>query len=924
MLSPIPEQQMHRIRWVLTCGWLLLIASLFYDPFSAWITAPDQLWSPVRIKPEECIPVQNVCLDLQPYALGAPIFWGVIVPSGIFILLVFGHELWRRICPLSFLSQIPRALEMQRQIKREDSKSGKVRYEIPKVKKDSWLGKNYFYLQFGLLFIGLCFRILFINGNSIALGLWLVLTIASAITVGYLYGGKTWCNYFCPMAPVQRVFSEPGGLLSSKAHMSETPITQSMCRTIVDGKEQSACVACQNTCIDIDSERSYWDGIEKPESKILYYCYLGLLVGYFFYYYLYSGSWDYYFSGAWAMEANSFQTLMSPGFYVYGQTIPIPKLAAVPLTLAIFTGGGYVLGNLSERIYRSFLRLYKQKIANVLIKHHIFSVCTFIAFNTFFIFGGRPFIRLLPNFFQELFDVIVVLLSTLWLYRTLKRYPELYAREGLAGRFRKQLMKMNFPLEQYFVGRDIEDLNPHEVYVLAKVLPGFTKQKRYEAYKGILKESLEEGYTNSSSSLELLRQLRIELDISDTDHRSLLEELGVKDPQLLDPSRQRNLENLVRISGYRKALERLVHLQEMDTTTVQEVGKSFGITVAEEAEILQGFDRESSTKQKSYFYLDRLRNLIHSHHSLNQAFLIDRKDIASVLLDLVRRKKQMLVVAILEAIAILGIEEGREIARMLGSFSPLVLQDILSSPDSEWEQRIDPSLMMLIQQPETDPTCSVSIALSEVIDTLTTLLKEQNPLIQAASLFLLQKLDYTLSHSSAMEIESNHPLVQEMVKLITKSNKSAPLPSFPTLERVVYLYNSDFFQSFEIEILIELANRAYVKTFNQDEHISEAGDTCRELLLLIEGDVEIRMLRADKIEVVSNLQLGKVLDELEVLTHTNLTGTITAKSTPTRVLAIPVDTFDDLIDRDRNLAIKVIELESIRLKALLEVKRSTF
>ncbi|MDB9342069.1 cyclic nucleotide-binding protein, partial [Nodularia spumigena CS-588/06] len=107
MFSHIPERAMHNIRWVLTCGWLLLIASLFYDPISPFFTAPEQTWSPFRIRPEECIAIQNNCLELKPYALGAPIFWGIIVPSGIFILLVFGHELWRRICPLSFLSQIP-------------------------------------------------------------------------------------------------------------------------------------------------------------------------------------------------------------------------------------------------------------------------------------------------------------------------------------------------------------------------------------------------------------------------------------------------------------------------------------------------------------------------------------------------------------------------------------------------------------------------------------------------------------------------------------------------------------------------------------------------------------------------------------------------------------------------------------------------
>lgn len=918
MFSRISEQQMHRVRWVLTCAWLLLIASLFYDPVSPLITAPNQYWSPFRIKPEDCIPVQNVCLDLQPYPLGAPIFWGMVVPSAIFILLVFGHELWRRICPLSFLSQIPRSLGWQRQIKRTDSKTGKVRYEIPKVKKDSWLGKNYFYLQFGLLFVGLCCRILFINGNAISLGVWLLGTIVAAITVGFLYGGKTWCNYFCPMAPVQKIYAEPGGLLVSKAHMSDIPITQSMCRTITDGKEQSACVACQNPCIDIDSERSYWDGLEKPESKFLYYCYLGLVVGYFFYYYLYAGNWDYYFSGAWAMEGNSIQKLLSAGFYLYGQAIPIPKLIAVPVTLMLFTGLGYLLGDLSERIYRSYLHFYKQKAPLILIRHHLFSVCTFIAFNLFFIFGGRPFIRLLPHFFQETIDVVVVLLSTLWLYRNIRRDPELYAKEGLAGRFRKQLIKMNFPLEQYFTGKDIEELNPHEVYVLVKVLPGFTKQKRYEAYKGVLREALEEGYTNSSSSLEVLRHLRTELDVSDTEHRNLLEELGVEDPQLLDPSRQRNLENLVRISGYRKAMERLMYLQNLDVITAsQKVAKTYIITPAEEREIMQDFDQEASLKQKSYFYLDRLQKLIRFYHSLNQSVLLDQRAVVSLLLEAIRRKKQMLVLAILDAIATLSIEEASGIARTLGGFSSTVLEDILDDDHSEWYQRLDAMLITILKKSGQDTACSVTIEISEIVDTLTTLLQEQNPLIQSASLYLFQKLDFPLSRSLAVNVNNEHPLVEETIKLIAKSDRAAPLADFPILERVVYLFNSDFFHSLDNEILIELGDRAYVKSFQEEEHISEAGDTCRELLLLIEGSVEIRVKRADQTEIVSNLLPGKVLDELEVLTHTNQTGTITAKASPTRVLAIPVDTFDDLMDRDRNLAIKVLELESLRIKGLL-------
>ena len=139
MFAQLPERQMHWTRWVLTIGWLLVIASLFYDPWTAAFTKPDHPWSPLRLS-DACVQVQGQCLAEQPYPLGATLFWGAIVPSGILILLIFGHEVWRRICPLSFLSQIPRALGWQRQFKRENATTGKVRYELAKVKSDSWLG----------------------------------------------------------------------------------------------------------------------------------------------------------------------------------------------------------------------------------------------------------------------------------------------------------------------------------------------------------------------------------------------------------------------------------------------------------------------------------------------------------------------------------------------------------------------------------------------------------------------------------------------------------------------------------------------------------------------------------------------------------------------------------------------------------------
>jgi hypothetical protein len=94
---------------------------------------------------------------------------------------------------------------------------------------------------------------------------------------------------------------------------------------------------------------------------------------------------------------------------------------------------------------------------------------------------------------QYLFTVVITALSTLWLYRTWQRNPNLYSREGLTSRLRKQLAKLNLDIGRFLEGRSLDDLTVDEVYVLAKILPGFSKEKRLQVYKGVLQEAIEQG-----------------------------------------------------------------------------------------------------------------------------------------------------------------------------------------------------------------------------------------------------------------------------------------------------------------------------------------------------------------------------------------------------------------------------------------------
>ncbi|NJK50644.1 hypothetical protein HC931_23250 [Candidatus Gracilibacteria bacterium] len=543
MLSKVSEKRMHQIRWVLTVGWLILIFSLFYDPISSVLTEPNNLSSPVRLRPEifldpeKCVKVQGECLSEQAYSLGARLWWAVIVPIAIFILLVFGHEFWRRICPLSFLSQIPRALGLQRKRKVVDSLTGRTRYELVTIGENSWLGRNHLFLQFGLFVLGLIARILFVNSDRTALGIFLVFTILSAIFVGYLYAGKSWCNYFCPMAPVQMVYNGPRGLFGSQAHQQQKPsVTQSMCRFIDStGQEKSACVACKAPCIDIDAEKTYWEELKKPGRKLVQYGYLGMVYAFYFYYFLYAGNWDYYFSGAWTHEESQLATVFSPGFYLFDRAIPIPKLFAVPLTFAFFVGFAYLIGVKLEKAYRFYRHRKDRRVSSQQAQHVIFTLCTVVSFWIFFSFGARPNLNLIPTSVLLGFNGLIVLVSSLWLYQTLGRTSEQYSRESLATSLQKQLKKLDIDFSHFLEGRSLEDLNPDELYALAKVLPGFTHQNRLQIYTGVLKDALEQRSVTPIGSLTVFQALREELGIRDREHQEIIDKLCLDNSDLIAP-----------------------------------------------------------------------------------------------------------------------------------------------------------------------------------------------------------------------------------------------------------------------------------------------------------------------------------------------------------------------------------------------------
>lgn len=543
MLSKTSEKTMHRVRWVLTLGWLLLIASLYFDPVTKFFLDSSTTWSPFRLDPSsyldptKCPKIQGQCVVQDPRYMSAMIWWTIIVPAAILILISVGHEFWRRICPLSFISQIPRALGIQRKRKVVDV-AGNVRWEVVTIGDNSWLGRNRLYVQFGLFLAGLSARLLFVNADRTVLGLFLLGTMLCAVLVGYLYAGKSWCNYFCPMAPVQLVYTGPRSLLGSEAHLKPKPaITQSMCRTVdpQTGQELGACVACKSHCIDIDAEDSYWAGLNDRGRDVVAYGYLGAVIAFYFYYWLYSGDWSYYFSGAWTREQGQMTHLFDPGFYFNGLAIPIPKLFAAPLTFVVFVAVFVGIGRLAEKGWCNFQSVQGRPVSSEQARHFMFTVFTAVSFWTFFTFGARPWVnRLHPVLFYG-FNALIAALGFAWLLRTLHRSHAQYERERMATSLRKQLRKILDP--SMLEGRSLEDLSPNEVYTLVKaldkLLPEMSKQSRLQAYIGVVQDLLSQQVVSELNSLKFFSKLRQDLDLKDSDHFEAMESIALTQPSLL-------------------------------------------------------------------------------------------------------------------------------------------------------------------------------------------------------------------------------------------------------------------------------------------------------------------------------------------------------------------------------------------------------
>lgn len=329
---------------------------------------------------------------------GLSIFWESIVPAVLASLVLLSHDKWRLVCPLASASMFAGRMKISRFGRGQ-------RLQTQKVKTKSWLGKNHIYLQLTLLTVGLALRVTLFNHSPYALGVLILLTLSAAIAVGFLYSGRTWCHYFCPMGPVEAVLTGHRSIFGSNAHTDPPSVlSQSACRlTDESGQLKPACTGCKAHCIDKDAEKSFWNNLSNNTSlRVFWLSYPGLVVAY----------------GCLSSVMDTLDATREP-------SLKVIVLAALAGSAAL----SYSAFSLLSKIIRDkLLSLGHGEDAWILSDQRTRMLASFSAINIYF-FYSDPTRYVAGELGADLVKALVLWASSMWLYRGWNRRQEHYKLE---------------------------------------------------------------------------------------------------------------------------------------------------------------------------------------------------------------------------------------------------------------------------------------------------------------------------------------------------------------------------------------------------------------------------------------------------------------------------------------------------------------
>ncbi|HKS30139.1 MAG TPA: cyclic nucleotide-binding domain-containing protein [Pyrinomonadaceae bacterium] len=818
---------------------------------------------------------------MQPYA--GRIVWTMVVAALPLFIVLVGYHRWRRICPLAFFSQIP------------------VRLRRPGVKKASaWLEANYYYVAFVIFFVSLWIRLIATNGDGHAIAAFFVLIAMAALIFGAFYTGKTWCNYICPLSFIEKIYTEPHGLRETQ---------NSQC---------AKCTACKKLCPDINEENGYWKEIASNPKRFVYFAFPGVVFGFYFYYYLQSGTWSYYFgspSGVrWVNEPMMLHWAFLPGHNAETAGfffLPVvPRALASILTLAVCGLVTYFLLRLAERYVGAWLKHRDAETDDGRVRHVMFSVAAFLAFITFYSFAGAPTLWKAPWVVPQLFVITVVLTATLFLARRLRRTQKGFAEETLAKNIIKRWEWTDITppkdLREAFIIHTIK--TKESAKGSAQVL---------EIYKDAVREAVANGFV-TREEVQLLESLRSQLQIKKSDHDKVMEALAEEERAMFaDPSKQISAEKRLQLETYEHALRS--YLEGVfasdgapDDRLITQLRSEYRVTRDEHAavldEILGGSQGIAARLAEEISSIERAAKTI-------QALELQPTPTHDFLMALLRRRRVRALDRLMRGLSFtLNEEEGQAMRAALLSSDDTTRKSVIESLGASVAPVIAERLSTAYRE-----TAAHEASLPTLTDMLIARTGSIDPYVRAVALYALGERG--AAHADLLDWLSadEHEVVRETAEHLKAraaigEGEGHSHAGLITIEKMIALRSAPIFFTIAPEGLAELARACREDEYAPAEDLCLEGEPGNEVFILLAGDVQVLKRDGTGERVVATEKAGGFIGEMAVLDPAPRSATLRAGSEGVRVLRLDGTAFRNALNNDPTIASSVIRTLAQRLR----------
>ena len=811
-------------------------------------------------------------------ALAGRVVWTMLVAALPLFIVLAGYHRWRRICPLAFFAQVPARLR----------KPGKR-------KASGWLEANYYFVVCAVFICCLWIRLIATNGDGKAITVFFIALSLAALICGAIYTGKSWCNHFCPVSFVEKIYTEPHGLRRTENSQCEK------------------CSACKQFCPDINQENGYWKEIGLRSKRVVYFAFPGLVFGFYFYYYLQAGTWDYYFGGSWTNEPGLIRHAFLPGSDAASAGLfflpAVPRAVAAMLTLALCAVASFAVFGLLERLVGNWLRRRRAESDEKHVRHVMFSLAGFTAFVVFYSFAGQPSLRkltFLPA--PQLVSLVVVTTATLFLVRRLRRTSTAFAEETLARSIIKHWKWTDIrppdDLREAFLVHNIKSRESDREAV-----------KALEVYSDAVREVIANGFV-AREEVKLLEHLRGRLQIKKSDHEKVMALLAKEERALLsNASGHSNVEKRLQLETYARALrnfiERVIAAQgDPDDTFIVRLRSEYAVTEAEHMAVLDELLGGASALAGKLG--EELRTIERSALTI-KALAQSPSATHDLLADLLRRRRAEAVESLLRALNFTADERGVE-----------TLRNALCSSDEALRQtgvrQLRASLPPAVAErlmSDYGEVGGVETPLPPLTEVLEARLRSIDPYVRAVALLALSERGAAAAPMLEAMKDDEHELVRDTAGHLLKSTDpegGRARAGLCTVEKMVALRAVPLFAHLRPEDLAGLARASHEAEYRPGADLCVEGESGTEVFILIAGDVEVFARAADGERLVGREQAGGFIGELAVLDPAPRSARVRAGEAGAHVLRLDGEAFRHAVDEESSIATHVIRVLARRLR----------